>query len=289
MQQILAALPTTGRSPAIDAFDAIAHEFDGRFAEWKSVAAQRRAVRRQLLGAFPAGSRLLELGGGTGDDALFLAERGRHVVLTDGSPAMVACAAEKVRAAGWQQRIEARELALEQLSNVDTHWSETAFDGAYSNFAALNCVVNLAPVARGLAALLRPSASALLVVFGRWAAGEILTQLAQGNPRTAFRRFARGSVPARISGHEFTVRYPSVSDFRRTFAPFFRLVRVRGIGVFVPPSAAEPTISSHQRLIAALEKLDRIASAPLRFFGDHVLLHFVRTTAPVKTGGPRNE
>ena len=38
-----------------------------------SVAAQRRSVRRELLGAFPPGARLLELGGGTGEDALFLA------------------------------------------------------------------------------------------------------------------------------------------------------------------------------------------------------------------------
>ena len=279
----------SGLSPAIHAFDACAHEFDDRFGAWRSVAAQRRAVRRRLLRTFPAGSRLLELGGGTGDDALFLAEQGRNVVLTDGSPAMVARAAEKVRAAGWRHRIETRELALEQLAEVGRRWNGAPFDGAYSNFAALSCVPDLALVARGLAPLLQPGASVLLVVFGRWAVGEILVQLALGNRRGAFRRFARGDVPARLGGHKFTVRYPSLGDFRRAFAPCFRLVRTDGIGVFVPPSAAEPAISSYPRLLAGLETLDRLASVPLAFFGDHILLHFIRTNAPVESDEHRNE
>ena len=211
------------------------------------------------------------------------------MVLTDGSPAMVARAAEKVQAAGLRHRIETRELVLEQFAEVGRRWSGMPFAGAYSNFAALNCVPDPALVARGLAPLLQPETSVLLVVFGRWAVGEMLIQLAQGNRRVAFRRFARGDVPARLGGRKFTVRYPSLGDFRRTFMPYFRLVRTRGIGVFVPPSAAEPTISSYPRLVAALETLDRLASVPLAFLGDHILLHFIRTSAPVESDEHRNE
>src|SRR5205814_2762020 len=73
--------------PAICAFDALAPVFDARFGEWRSVAAQRNAVRRALLDAFPEGASLLELGGGTGEGALFLAACGRRVLTTDGAPA----------------------------------------------------------------------------------------------------------------------------------------------------------------------------------------------------------
>ncbi|HEX6909482.1 MAG TPA: hypothetical protein VF142_03775, partial [Longimicrobium sp.] len=52
--------------PAAAAFDTVAPRFDERFGPWRSVAAQRRAVRRHLLAAFPAGAHVLELGGGTG-------------------------------------------------------------------------------------------------------------------------------------------------------------------------------------------------------------------------------
>ena len=53
--------------------------------------------------------------------------------------------------------------------------------------------------------------------------------------------------------------------------PAFRMTRRLGIGIFVPPSAAEPWISGHPAILQSLERLDRIASRPLAIFGDHVL------------------
>jgi ubiquinone/menaquinone biosynthesis C-methylase UbiE len=265
---------------AVQAFDALAPRFDERFDGWLSVAAQRRAVRRNLLHAFAEGSRVLELGGGTGGDALFLAERGRSVLLTDGSPTMLECAAEKVRAAGVAHRVETRQLVLEDMEEFATLYEGEVgerFDGAFSNFAALNCVQDLRGVARGLARLLRPEARVLIVVFGPLSIGEIVVQLARGDVRSAFRRFAKSEVRARVGAHDFVVRYPSPGSVARAFAPFFRLVRVRGIGVFVPPSAAEPAISSMPRLLRMLEALDRAVSAPLALFGDHVLIELERT------------
>ena len=112
--------PLSPQSDAVLAFDGIASVFDERFGGWASVAAQRRAVRRALLGAFPVGSSLIELGGGTGEDALFLAAHGRHVFLTDGSPTMVARAAEKVRATGWAPRASLRSA----LASLLDEWRE---------------------------------------------------------------------------------------------------------------------------------------------------------------------
>jgi SAM-dependent methyltransferase len=269
-----------GLSAATRAFDAVAPEFDRRFGCWASVQAQRRAVRRELLAAFPPGSSLLELGGGTGEDAVFLAARGRRVLLTDGAPAMIDCARQKVRQAGLEGTVAVERAALEDLrplAGLQAGWAHPPYDGAYSNFAALNCVEDLAAVARGLAPLLRPGANVLLVVFGRLAIGEIALHLLQGDPGTAFRRLPRGDVPARLGGCAFTVRYPGSRTIAADFAPHFRLIRRRGIGVFVPPSAAEPAISRWPRLVRLLELLDRAAAAPLAALGDHVLLHFVRT------------
>ena len=91
---------TTDLRPAALAFDAIAPAFDSRFGAWQSVSAQRRAVRSVLLSRFPSGGRVLELGGGTGEDASFLAMRGFQVVLTDPSPAMVSIALGKLAPLG---------------------------------------------------------------------------------------------------------------------------------------------------------------------------------------------
>jgi hypothetical protein len=163
---------------------------------------------------------------------------------------------------------------------------EPRFQGAFSNFAALNCVHDLAPVARGLAGLLAEGAPALLVLFGTAPPGEVVVQVLRGHPKAGFRRLARGEVAARLGGHAFTVRYHRRRELARAFAPWFTLRRRRGIGVFVPPSDAEPWISGHPRLLRLLEALDRPAAAPLAVLGDHVLYHLVRTAVPAPGGAP---
>ena len=274
------ALSPAALSPAALAFDAIADGFDSRFGEWLSVTAQRRAVRAALAEAFPPGSSLLEIGGGTGEDALWLLKRGRRVLLTDASPAMVRIAADKLDGqAGVETAVAAAE-ALETLADRRTRDGAPQLDGAYSNFAALNCVDDLAPFARGLARLLRPGAPALLVVFGTASPGDVLVEALRGRPSAMFRRLQRGAAPARLGGRTFAVRYHRGRDLARALSPWFRPTGAQGIGVFVPPSGAEPWISRRPRLLAALEGLDRRFAGPLAVFGDHVLYRFIRTDAP---------
>jgi SAM-dependent methyltransferase len=265
--------------PAVRAFDALAPVFDERFGAWKSVAAQRRAVRRALVAGFPEGARLIELGGGTGEDALFLAKAGRRVLVTDGAPAMVARVRAKAREAGLSGSVTAERTTLEELDAWAAARHGDTFDGAFSNFASLNCVTDHASVARGLARLLPPGKRALLVVFGPCCPGEMLVLLARGKARTAFRRLARRPAPAHVGGETFAVTYPSPGRLARAFAPWFRLRRLLGVGVFVPPSSAEPVASRFPRILAALELLDRLAARPLALLGDHVLLDFERTDA----------
>jgi len=262
--------------PAALAFDGIAPQFDSRFGEWQSVAAQRRAVRRALIAAWPAGGHILEVGGGTGEDALWLAHRGFRVTLTDVSPRMVALADIKLRPLGsCAERVAAEEL--EDFADRHIARGEEPFEGVFSNFAPLNCVEDLAPVSRALARLVRPGGSVLLVVFGIASPGEILVETLRGRSRQALRRFRHGAVPARLGGRHFTVIYHRGAALCQAMQPWFTLVERRGIGIFVPPSAAEPWISRHPHILALLENLDRLATRPLAALGDHILYRFTRT------------
>ena len=153
----VAAMTPSSNSAAL-AFDAIAPQFDARFGAWGSVVAQRRAVRTALLREFPAGGKILELGGGTGEDAAFLAAQQFQVLLTDPSPAMVSLAHKKIAPLGSSAEI----LAAEDMEDFADRKLAAGpdlsdlFDGAFSNFAPLNCVADLRPVARGLARMLSP-------------------------------------------------------------------------------------------------------------------------------------
>lgn len=254
--------------PAGAAFDAIAGNFDARFGDWQSVEAQRRAVRRVLTDLFPEGSRLLEMGGGTGIDAAWLKARGRQVLLTDASPAMVAEAVRKLGAGA------AEVVAVEQLDRLAERGER--FDGAFSNFAALNCVSDLAPMGQSLARLVRPGGHVALVVFGCCCPGEMIAEAARGRFRNMLRRAGKGDVPATLGGRSFSVRYHRKAAIVEAMAPGFRYAGRSAIGLFVPPSAAEPWISRHPRLLAGLEAADRIAARRLALFGDHILYRFER-------------
>jgi SAM-dependent methyltransferase len=265
----------TAIRPAAHAFDAVAPVFDARFGAWESVAAQRRAVRRFLLREFAPMAQILELGGGTGEDAAFLAERGIHVLLTDPSPSMVEIATRKLTPLGSSARVLASE-DLQHFATEREHEGEPLLDGAFSNFAPLNCVHDLGSVAQGLASLLRPGAAAMLVLFGTCCPAEMLVETLCGRPDQTLRRFKRGPVSARLSKRNFDVFYHRHLDLKRVFDPWFELEKRVGIGIAVPPSAAEPWISNHPRLLACMETFDHVMERPLALFGDHVLYQFRR-------------
>ncbi len=222
------------------------------------MAAQRRAVRAALLREFPASGHILEIGGGTGEDASFLAKLGFDVLLTDPSPTMVTLANAKLASLGSKAEVAAGE-ELEDFADRHLSMGGELFDGAFSNFAPLNCVVDLEPVARGLARLMKPGARAMLVLFGTLCPGEMLVETLRGRPHLALRRCRRGVVPARLAKREFEVVYHRRAEIARAFAPWFVLKDGLGIGVTVPPSAAEPWISTQPRLLKTMEILDRFS------------------------------
>jgi len=264
--------------PAARAFDAIAPVFDARFGAWLSVSAQRRAVRSRLLNEFPAGGRILELGGGTGEDGAFLARSGFQVVLTDSSPAMVSIAGAKLAPLGGQAEVASAE-EMDEFATRHLSSGGSLFDGAFSNFAPLNCVLDLSQTALGLARLLKPGAPAMLVLFGAFCPSEMVTEMFRRRPHLVLRRLRREQTPARLANLSFDIVYHRRAVLQRAFAPWFVLEKRLGIGITVPPSAAEPWISQRPLLLAGMERLDRILSRPLAVFGDHVLYQFRRTDA----------
>jgi ubiquinone/menaquinone biosynthesis C-methylase UbiE len=257
-------------------FDAVAERYDETFTASKIGRAQRGSVWRELEKAFHPGDRVLEIGCGTGVDACFLAERGVTVVACDRSPQMIAVAARRIKASGKDSSVYPQLLAAEDLASL-RHGN--LFDGAFSNFGALNCVEDLHQLVRNLAMLVKPGGTALLCWMGHCCLWEITWYLAQGNPGKAFRRFRRGGVTARLAeGATVRVQYPSIRSLAGTFAPQFRLVSFVGIGVSVPPSYVETWANRFPRFFDLSVRADSfLGRCPgIRGFADHILLEFRR-------------
>jgi len=98
--------------------------------------------------------------------------------------------------------------------------------------------------------------------------------LVHGQPRKAARRLRREGSPWR----GLTIRYPSIGDVRRAFAPHFVPRRVSALGALVPPTFAEPWAARHPRLLSALDRVERHFEAvwPFPWLADHFLIELER-------------
>jgi SAM-dependent methyltransferase len=277
-------------------FDAAAAAYDEAFTHRRLGRWLREAVWARLGVVFAPGDRVLDLGCGTGEDAIWLAQRGVRVLATDAAPAMLAAARRKAASMGVDTagRITFAELDLASLTELETRRQgdkETGkerslspclpvsgFDGAFSNFGPLNCLADRRPVAEALARWVRPGGVIVMVVMGPLCPWEIAWHLAHGAPRTALRRLRSGVVAHVGAGATVRVWYPSPRRLRAEFAPHFRHVETLGVGALLPPSELAHLADRLPRLFETLALLDRRfgRAFPWTWLNDHYLSVFER-------------
>jgi len=188
-------------------FDAIARDYG---ILWNN--SQRSQVWNEIDSLFCPGDRILDLGCGTGEDAMHFVGRGVDVFGIDASPNMV----EIARSRG----VTVQRMEIERL-----HTLEGQFHGAISNFGALNCVADLRPSAAQLSRLIRPGGAVALCLMGRFAWGETLKFVCKLNWRRAVRRWS-----GRAIWRGMEVYYHSSPQIRAALAPEFMFERRVSIG-----------------------------------------------------------
>jgi SAM-dependent methyltransferase len=254
-----------------DAFDSVAGDYDGPRGNNDLIQDMRGEMWRWLASTFVPGERLIDLGCGTGLDAIHLAELGYEVTATDWSPLMVQRTAERAAAKGLTSKVSALHIGAHELERLH---EAAAYDGAYSNLGPLNCVPDLHGVSRESARLLRPGGRLVFTVIGRYCPWEIAHYLRQGRWARAKVRFARGVVPVGMNNRTIWTRYYSPREFYRAFKREFVLEHLRGLCVFAPPPYLSWVRNSHPRLHERLWRIDRrVSDWPLlRAMGDHFLI-----------------
>jgi ubiquinone/menaquinone biosynthesis C-methylase UbiE len=240
------------------AFDQIAATYDDLWTHTTIGQLQRAAFWHHAGKLFTPGQTILDLGCGTGEDALRLHVGGMEVIAIDGSPEMIRAARRR--------GVDARLCRIEDLASIDD-----SFDGAISNFGALNCVENLSDLRPSLARLIRPGGYVAVCVLGRFCLWEGLWYALHGDIRKASRRWgAKASASVGL-----TVYYPTVREIRDALSPDFSLTQSTGIGICVPPSFVRGLSAGF------LERLGRIDAVIAKWRGfraisDHRLLIFRR-------------
>lgn len=253
------------------AFDSVSLDYDGPRGNNDLVQDMRAEMWRWLDRTIGPASDLLDLGCGTGLDAVRLARLGHRVTATDYSPGMIERTRERAEREGVGDRVRVVTLGAHELARLE---GCELFDAAYSNLGALNCVPDLQAVARECARLLRRGGALVFTVIGRicpWELGHYLMRRKWARARV---RFARGEVPVGMNQRVVWTRYYGPRELYRSFEQEFRLVHFRGLCTFAPPPYLTSVRLRHARLYERLWQLDRrTAGWPVvRTMGDHFLI-----------------
>ncbi len=188
-------------------FDTIAEQYDATFTSSTIGRVQRDPVWDELKRSFRPGDRILDIGCGTGVDARFLAEHGIEVVACDNSVSMLRVAERRIAELPQPPgSVQLRLLPAEEISSLS---GDARFDGALSNFGAVNCVEDMAKLASDLTLLLKPGANLLLCLMGPLCLWETVWYLLQGEFAKAFRRFHGGGEAWRWGGRSGPLSVPA--------------------------------------------------------------------------------
>jgi SAM-dependent methyltransferase len=253
------------------AFDSVAADYDGPRGNNELIQDMRTEMWRWLETTFSPGGRLLDLGCGTGLDAVHLGHQGYRVTATDWSPLMVGRTRDRAVAEGVTDRVRAINVGAQELHSLD---EGGAYDGVYSNLGPLNCVPNLREVAQECARLLKPQGALVFTVIGRVCPWELAHYFRLGRWARARVRFARNVVPVGMNNHTIWTRYYAPREFHRQFESHFVLEHFRGLCLFAPPPYLTWLQTRYPHWSKRLWRLDRRVSGwpLLRGMGDHFLV-----------------
>jgi len=252
------------------AFDAVAADYDRREADNPIMRVMRERSLATLDRTFARGSTLLDVGCGTGTEALWLTERGRLVFGVDSSPQMLEVLAR--RAAEADLEVGTRLMRAGDLMNLAGELGEGSFDGAYSSFGALNTESSLEPSLAALSRLVRRGGRIVLGVMNRWCLAEMALLTARGRAGQALRR-TRSPINVGVGSNVVEVRYPSWRQLKRELNPRFRVISVQALPLLLLPYSW-PAFAARPGLFKLVERLDGVLAGrrPFAWWGDHLLV-----------------
>ena len=258
------------------AFDGVAESYDTHiFGNQMNVWLRNRSVAL-LRELFRPGDVVLEIGCGTGTETLSLAQSGVRVLAADISAKMLEVLARKASGAGLREMVVPIHARPYELRERILGLGYDRIDGAYSTYGAINTEPRLPELVRGLHLMLKPGGKLLLGVWNKYCLYEIVGYTLRMRPSMTLARF-RNPVPVGKSRFCVTTTSYSVRSLNQMLAGYFKLLKVYGVEILLPPSnlveylPPQPLLDFLKRVEVGLE-----GHYPWNQLGDHFLGVYTR-------------
>jgi len=266
--------PVFGETASGKAYDSLASRYDELLLDNPVLAHSANVSLGLVKKAMAFSQQVLEIGCGTGREALALASLGKRVVACDPSKQSLGVLRKKAKALGLSERIVTRNLAASEVVALVEEFGAHAFDGAYASFS-LSYEPDLSIVPEQVWTLLRRGAPFLCSIFNRVCVSEIVLLAPFLVPRRALRRL-EGWTELPVDRYSVVVKSYTPKQVRRLFAPRFSLRDVWAIPAIIPPHYLHAVFSLSGPLRPAWERFDRRLNSrwPFRYLGSHTCYRF---------------
>ncbi|UCH65139.1 MAG: class I SAM-dependent methyltransferase [Ignavibacterium sp.] len=257
------------------AFNQIASSYDETFTNSEIGKRQRNIVWNYLERILPADVQLdiLELNCGTGEDALFLANKGYSVTATDVSEEMLDITNAKISKNGLEKNVGTKKINIEELQET---LFDRKFDVIFSNFGGMNCVEEevLGKLSKELKLLLNSKGRIILVLMPKFCLWETVYFMSKLNLNESLRRSKAGHTVAKVGEFEVKTYYHSPSILEKKFANNFVVRKIIPIGFFIPPSYLNNYFAEKKKTLNFLASLETKSSnlSLLSNAADHFLI-----------------
>jgi ubiquinone/menaquinone biosynthesis C-methylase UbiE len=257
------------------AFDAAAEEYDFTIGNnFINTWIRKRSIEVLLCKTRPH-DFLMEVGAGTGAEAIEVARHVRGVLAMDVSQSMIDLIAAKVKARHLENKVFPIRLAAFELPKARELLRGNRVRVAYSFNGALNCEPKLEEFVAALADMLEPEGVFVCSLRNTLCLTEAVLHAAafqfdRMNPRK------HQPMMVSVGGKEIPSTYYSSRDLARKFKPYFRTEEIIALPGLLPPAYLNSFYLKLRNVTSVFEGLDRRLSSffPLNRFGDQTLFVF---------------
>jgi len=260
------------------AFDSAAEEYDFTISNnYINTWIREKSIRELLHLARPQ-DVLVEIGCGTGAEAIIIARKVAKVVATDISSQMISLLTTKIRAKKLERKIIPLLASAAEVSTVSRILDGQKPRIVYSFNGALNCEPRLANFVDGLHSVLADDGYFVCTIRNSLCLSEAVSHAAVFQfDRMAPRKLQ--PIMVSVGGLDIPSVYYSPSAFSSFFSGKFKLERLVGLPSMLPPAYLSDYAVRFKRISGLLEKFETALSDhfPLNRLGDQTLYVFRKT------------
>jgi ubiquinone/menaquinone biosynthesis C-methylase UbiE len=260
-----------------DAFDSASEEYDYTISHnYINSWIRKRSINELHRIARPS-DVLLEIGCGTGSEAIQISKQVKGIVATDISEKMLDLLRKKVQARRLGRKIIASKAGAAEISSVKDLLPGGRVRVAYSFNGALNCEPDIDKVPCELSRVVEGEGYFLCSIRNTLCLSEALSHsLVFQFDKLSTRKDQPTMVS--VGGMDIPSIYYSPTRFARLFRPHFRVKKVIGLPAFLPPAYLSNYYLQTGKVRVVLEKLEFVLGHrfPFNRLGDQTLFVFQR-------------